>query len=216
MFSRISTISLSDQSQAVITTIASIKRRPKPDSVNHLSVGTEGDIAKREEELKKLQSLKLTPQHLEPYLLSIEDMLQWGYVVEIPPGEGGERPSEEGSITTCDRCKEPFMVKRKEEADECVFHWGKPFTSKANGSSPFFARISCQLTCIALSRLFSRREATRLHMLCEDNRRGTVFERTARILREGPSRFAPATRVLSYSTSRLGFCERRKLVIFST
>jgi hypothetical protein len=63
-------------------------------------------------------------------------MRTWGYIVEIPEGIGGERPSEEGSIQKCERCNEQFQVKRQEEAEECTFHWGKPFTSKANGLSP--------------------------------------------------------------------------------
>ncbi|KAI0702903.1 ribonuclease H-like protein, partial [Cytidiella melzeri] len=118
---------------AVISSIASLKRRPKPDSINHPSVGTEADIAQREEEQKKLHSLRLTVAHIEPYVLTEDQMRKWSYIVDIPEGPGGDRPSEEGSIQKCDRCNQQFQVKRQEEADECVFHWGKPFTSKANG-----------------------------------------------------------------------------------
>ena len=99
-------------------------------------MGTEADIATRAEEKAKMESLKLSADHLEPYVLTVDDMRIWGYVVEIPEGVGGDRPSEEGSLKKCERCGEPFMVKRREEADECVFHWGRPFLNKANGSSP--------------------------------------------------------------------------------
>ena len=125
----------------MISTIAAIKRRPLPDSANHPSIGTEEQVAKREEERKKLESLKIMPSNLEPYILSLEQMQTWGYVVEVPPGPGGERPSEEGAVMKCERCNQPFKVKRMLEADECVFHWGRPFSSKTNGSSPFPSRV---------------------------------------------------------------------------
>lgn len=116
-----------------MTSVAALKRRPKPDSISHFSVGTQNDIAKREEEKKKLESLKLTTSHLASYVLTLEQMETWGYMTEIPEGEGGSRPSEEGATQKCERCAEPFLVKRKDEADECAFHWGKRFTNKQNG-----------------------------------------------------------------------------------
>lgn len=67
----------------------------------------------------------------------MEDMRKWGYFVEIPEGPGGKEPSIEGKIATCERCNQPFQVKRKEEADECIYHWGKPYTKKMNGTSGF-------------------------------------------------------------------------------
>ena len=110
-----------------------MKNRPKPDSISHPSVGTNAEITKREEDKKKLESLRLTTTHLEPYIMTLEQMETWGYIVQIPEGEGGSRPSEEGYVQTCERCAEPFMVKRKEEADECVFHWGRKFATRQNG-----------------------------------------------------------------------------------
>jgi RNA exonuclease 1 len=104
--------------------------------MNHSSVGTELELAKREEDRKKLESLKITVSHLEPYILSQDELRQWSYIVEVPDGPGGDRPSEEGSIMKCERCSQQFKVKRRAEADECIFHWGKQFSSKANGSFP--------------------------------------------------------------------------------
>ena len=114
-----------------------MKQRPKPNSASHPSVGTEGDIAKRAEERKKLNALRLTAEQLEPYVMSLDEMRKWGYIVEIPTGEGGSRPSEDGSVKTCERCSSAFKVKRREEAsmDECVYHWGKAFSAKASGTS---------------------------------------------------------------------------------
>ncbi|KZT12482.1 Rexo1 protein [Laetiporus sulphureus 93-53] len=118
---------------AVISSIASLKRRPFPDNASHPSVGTEGEIAARADTRKKLAALRLTAAQLEPYMLTMEEMRRWGYVVEIPPGPGGTRPSEVGVVKTCERCGQAFKVKPKGEADECVFHWGKALTTKANG-----------------------------------------------------------------------------------
>lgn len=165
--------------QAVISCIASIKQRPIPDSISHPSVGTEGDIAKRAEEKKQRDSLKLSVGHLEPYILSLEEMRQWGYVVEVPPGTGGDRPSEEGSVKTCERCNQPFKVKRKDEADECVFHWGRPYSSKANGSSPFLRITDVWLT----GRYICRRIKASVQLLLPNDRRRAMFARATRLLR---------------------------------
>ncbi|KAH9853502.1 Rexo1 protein [Lenzites betulinus] len=118
---------------AVISSIAALKRRPKPDSTGHPSVGSEADVLAREEMRKKVAALRLSAAQLEPYVLSLDAMRTWGYVVEVPPGPGGERPHEEGAVMTCERCAQKFLVKRREEADECRFHWGRPFSSKVNG-----------------------------------------------------------------------------------
>ncbi|KAI0832387.1 ribonuclease H-like protein [Trametes gibbosa] len=118
---------------AVISSIAALKRRPKPDSAGHASVGSEADVLAREEMRKKVAALRLSAAQLEPYVLSLDEMRMWGYVVEVPPGPGGDRPHEEGAVMTCERCAQKFLVKRREEADECRFHWGRAFSSKVNG-----------------------------------------------------------------------------------
>jgi RNA exonuclease 1 len=87
----------------------------------------------RAESRKSLDSLRLTRSLLEPYVHLTTDLLQWGYFVEIPEGYGGHEPSLEGKIAKCERCGQPFKVKRKEDADECVYHWGKPYTATING-----------------------------------------------------------------------------------
>ncbi|KAI0774244.1 ribonuclease H-like protein [Fomes fomentarius] len=118
---------------AVISSVAALKKRPKPDHASHPSVGTEGELQARAELRKKMDALKLTVSQLEPYVLSEDQMKTWGYVVEIPPGPGGDKPHEEGSVMTCERCTQKFVVKRCEEADQCRFHWGKAFTSRVDG-----------------------------------------------------------------------------------
>ena len=87
----------------------------------------------REETRKKVASLLLSASQLDPYVLSMDDLKKWSYIVDVPPGTGGDQPHEEGSIKTCERCAEKFVVKRLEEADQCRFHWGKAFSSRMNG-----------------------------------------------------------------------------------
>lgn len=118
----------------MISSIAALKRRPKPDNASHASVGTEAEVQAREEMRKKVAALRLSGAQLEPYVLSLDDLKKWGYIVEVPDGPGGDKPHEEGGVMTCDRCNQKFQVKRQEDADECRFHWGKAFTSKVNGA----------------------------------------------------------------------------------
>ncbi|TFK75814.1 hypothetical protein BDN72DRAFT_831251 [Pluteus cervinus] len=118
---------------AVIQCAASLKRRALPDHPSHDSIGTQGDIAARLEARKSITSLRLTRELLEPVLMSMEQLGTWGFMTVTPPGPGGEQPSLEGKIATCERCGQPFQVKRMKEADECIYHWGKPYSTKING-----------------------------------------------------------------------------------
>ncbi|EGO01872.1 hypothetical protein SERLA73DRAFT_177433 [Serpula lacrymans var. lacrymans S7.3] len=118
---------------AVISSIVTLKKRPFPDSISHPSVGTEGDLAIREESRKKRNSLRLTRAHLDSLVMSIEDMQKWGYITGVPDGIGGDRPHAEGKVMQCERCAQPYMVKRDAGVDECIFHWGRPFTKAING-----------------------------------------------------------------------------------
>ncbi|KAL0949464.1 hypothetical protein HGRIS_009518 [Hohenbuehelia grisea] len=118
---------------AIITTTAAIKRRPVPDNIGHPSVGTEGDLVHREAARKSIKALSVTRKHLDSHVLSVEDMTKWGYVTSVPEGEGGSEPSIEGKVSKCERCAQPFQVKRKEEAEQCVYHWGRPYTTMNEG-----------------------------------------------------------------------------------
>jgi RNA exonuclease 1 len=63
---------------AIISSIAALKRRLPPDSPSHASVGTEGDIATRAEGQKKINNLRLKRSHLEPLIMSIDDLKKMG------------------------------------------------------------------------------------------------------------------------------------------
>ncbi|PPQ99066.1 hypothetical protein CVT24_003626 [Panaeolus cyanescens] len=120
---------------AVIQSVAAVKRRPEPSHISHPSVGTEGDLIRRAEEKKALENLQLSTQLLEPLVHTVSDLKTWGYFVEIPPGPGGDTPSLEGRITKCERCAQYYVVNRLDETGKCVYHWGKPYTTRVNGKS---------------------------------------------------------------------------------
>jgi len=165
--------------QAVISSIASLKRRDVPQSVGDPTVGTEGDLAARIEAKKSLQSLRLTTSHLQPYLLSREDMITWGYVVDIPEGPGGDKPSEEGGVMKCERCKQPKQVRRMEEAEECVYHWGRLLTKKVSGEAQWWGNHLNTPTDVP-----SRRESQTVHVLFGPiHLRGRLHSWPTRLLR---------------------------------
>ncbi len=110
-----------------------MKRRPVPTSINDPSVGTEEEIATRIENQKKLEKLRLSRGNLENLIHSIEELQKWGYFIDVPPGSGGDEPTVEGKIVRCDRCPQYYLVKRLEEAEKCVYHWGKPYTTRIGG-----------------------------------------------------------------------------------
>ncbi|KAJ7047275.1 ribonuclease H-like domain-containing protein [Mycena alexandri] len=118
---------------AVIQCAAALKRRKTPDTSSHPSVGTEEEVQARAEALKSRKTLRVTRANLEHLILSREDLELWGFLLEIPDGVGGDQPSLENKIAQCDRCSKSFLVKRKDEAEECIYHWGKPVSRTVSG-----------------------------------------------------------------------------------
>ncbi|KAL4076070.1 hypothetical protein V8B97DRAFT_2020358 [Scleroderma yunnanense] len=118
---------------AVINSIAALKKRPIPDSISHPSVGTEEEVAARIESQKKFNELRLTRPVFQQLVMSKETMKQCGYIVEVPDSEGGSRPHASGQVKQCERCNQSFTVKKDPGTRECRHHWGRPFTAKLNG-----------------------------------------------------------------------------------
>ncbi|KAE9389632.1 hypothetical protein BT96DRAFT_967950 [Gymnopus androsaceus JB14] len=122
---------------AMIQSVAAIKRRVPPTSISHPSIGTEGDIVARAQAQKSISALRVTAAHLEPHITPVDVLKTWGYVVEIPPGPGGSQPSIQGKPIKCERCGELFVVRALEEKDsakqECLHHWGRHYSRVANG-----------------------------------------------------------------------------------
>lgn len=119
--------------QAMIQCVAALKKRPIPNSVFHPSVGTEAEIIARAEAQKSLESLHLSRELLKPLVHSVDQLRTWGYFLDIPPGPGGDQPTLEEKVAKCDRCAQYFLVKRMEAAEKCVYHWGKPYSTRVNG-----------------------------------------------------------------------------------
>jgi len=117
----------------VIQCVAALKKRSIPNSVSHPSVGTEAEIIARAEAQKSFESLHLSRELLEPLVHSVDQLKTWGYFLDIPPGPGGDQPSLEEKIARCDRCAQYFLVKRMEAAENCIYHWGKPYSTRVNG-----------------------------------------------------------------------------------
>ncbi|KAI0307161.1 ribonuclease H-like protein [Multifurca ochricompacta] len=123
----------------VITSIASLKKRPLPTSLTHPSVGTAGDLAARLRESDALITLRLASPQLEPLLLTREEMRSWNYIIDIPAewGPGGQSPSGDGHLFRCERCKTPYIVRSLDHdatiVNACTYHWGKPLYRLISG-----------------------------------------------------------------------------------
>ena len=135
----------------MISSIATLKKRPKPTSLSHESVGTEGTIKKLREAYDKLRSLSITARKLDPLVMSVEVMEQWGFMVKLPDGPGGSRPHDEGKIRKCERCAKQYVVKGKDEADFCTYHWGRALMSRFNGMSNSLLILSRKLLKVPIT-----------------------------------------------------------------
>lgn len=121
--------------------MASIKKRAHPDKIAHPSVGTVAELAERLSKLSSLSEFELRPHYLDSLLLSREDMELYGFVVEMPPGPGGDRPTEVGNTMKCDRCACDYVV-TPTPSEECVHHWGRLYPTKINGTLAMCLAIS--------------------------------------------------------------------------
>ncbi|SGY23982.1 BQ5605_C019g09000 [Microbotryum silenes-dioicae] len=119
---------------AVISALARLKKRPSPAS--EAETGTlEDDLArqkKREEEYKG----RLTTDRVQKFIHDVETLRKFDYVVQVPEGAGGDRPTEEGNVRRCDRCGKEFKVSAElteAERTACSYHFGKMITEKHRG-----------------------------------------------------------------------------------
>lgn len=77
--------------------------------------------------------LRLSRETLERVIHPIEELEKWGYIVDVPSGHGGIQPSAQGKIVKCDRCPQYYLVKPLAEADQCIYHWGRPYGTRIGG-----------------------------------------------------------------------------------
>ncbi|KAH8113273.1 ribonuclease H-like domain-containing protein [Phellopilus nigrolimitatus] len=82
---------------AIISSIAALRKRPKPNSILH-----ESNVAYAYD---KLRSLKLSSKHLSPYVMSIDELKRWGFMIRAPSDEGKIRQCEKLRVWSC--CSQP-------------------------------------------------------------------------------------------------------------
>ncbi|KIJ54809.1 hypothetical protein M422DRAFT_153255 [Sphaerobolus stellatus SS14] len=117
--------------QGMVNTLIAVKKREQPTSPDHKNVGTESEIRAKE----KAQKKKVEAADLEDIIMTREQLILWGYIVDVPDGPGGDLPTSEGAEQVCERCQQNFVVKALGDgADEaCTYHWARPYTMMANG-----------------------------------------------------------------------------------
>jgi RNA exonuclease 1 len=112
--------------KAMISSIASVKRRPIPDSPSHPSVGSEAARTLRALEKKNAPvTYTLTLKDVEALTMDEETMRSYGMPMAVPAIPGGERPSAYGEEKKCDRCGENALITHDRGLDACLFHWGR-------------------------------------------------------------------------------------------
>ncbi|EJU06041.1 hypothetical protein DACRYDRAFT_85886 [Dacryopinax primogenitus] len=176
---------------AIITTIAVLKKRIAPTTSSHPSVGTEAQVAARLREQQSISALLVTANDLELAVLSKEDMLKWEYVVDAPEGPGGDRVADEGLTKTCERCGTEFAVHGEGfDSAECKFHWARPRMQKVPGGKKekFYAccqssdsREGCQLGAhvfreLSTEDLHARHPFTPTAPFAADKGKGTMLD----------------------------------------
>ncbi|CAG7848261.1 Exonuclease GOR; AltName: Full=Antigen GOR; AltName: Full=RNA exonuclease 1 homolog-like [Serendipita indica DSM 11827] len=154
---------------AMISSIASLKKRPVPDKLQHPSVGSEGTRAQRSSSTASPpEAYTLTLSDVEPLLLTTEVMRLYGIPMEIPSGPGGTRSDATGEEVKCDRCGNGVILKPGRDSMACQFHWGRVVRSSTGGeisrtygccSAPYPGSAGCQFG----PHVFMEKDLDRLH-----------------------------------------------------
>ncbi|GAA6047389.1 hypothetical protein JCM3770_001280 [Rhodotorula araucariae] len=138
---------------AVISALARLKKRPPARGVDE--AGTLEDEAERLARAAEEEKGRLTRKRVAKFVHSKDKLKEFDYVVELPAGTGGDRPTEEGNMRTCDRCKTDFTVRGELGEDglhACHYHYGRMITEKIGGQKqrvysccPAVAATPCQV-----------------------------------------------------------------------
>ncbi|BGP16917.1 hypothetical protein JCM10213_007362 [Rhodosporidiobolus nylandii] len=119
---------------ACIGALARLKKRSPARSVEE--TGTLEDEAARLAASAEEEKGRLTRARVGKFVHGREALRQFGYVLEVPEGPGGDRVTEEGNMRHCDRCNKEFVVKGEldeEDRQACSFHHGRMVTQKIAG-----------------------------------------------------------------------------------
>ena len=154
---------------AVITSLASLKRRIPPDSLQHPSVGTDSQIAARKAEQDSVQAVQLTPSLLEPLIPTKDQLVALGYLTELPAdwGPGGDDPTAANKQLTCDRCKTEYVVKDDFDRTECSYHYGRVYSTVQSGRKTRLHSCCGEMapgpTCSVGPHVFYETDSAKLH-----------------------------------------------------
>ncbi|GAA5893502.1 hypothetical protein JCM8208_000817 [Rhodotorula glutinis] len=119
---------------SVISALARLKKRAPARTVDE--TGTLEDEAVRLAKAAEEEKGRLTARRVAKFVHPVETLRRFDYPVELPPGPGGDRPSEEGNVRKCDRCTAEFTVRGDLDSDgrqACQYHFGRMVTEKIGG-----------------------------------------------------------------------------------
>ncbi|GAA5996747.1 uncharacterized protein JCM10292_003178 [Rhodotorula paludigena] len=138
---------------SVISALARLKKRPPARSLD--DTGTLEDEAARAAKLAEEEKGRLTRARVARFVHAKDRLREFDYVVELPPGPGGDALTEEGNPRNCDRCKKEFVVRSELDEDDrqaCHYHFGRMVTEKIGGTKqrvysccPAVAAAPCQI-----------------------------------------------------------------------
>lgn len=161
--------------------LVALKKRPlAPSTLNvktiahHPSLGTQSTYLAAQASLLAAASSPLTPEAIQPFVLSLDDLNKWGYLTSIPSTIGNSHPTSEGEESFCSRCDQSFTVPVGgldgiEILQKCWFHhgrrrWGKDEDgSRAQIATCCGASWTSQGCTTARSHVFKEEDEGKLH-----------------------------------------------------
>jgi RNA exonuclease 1 len=134
---------------AIHSACVTIRQRPVPKSLTSPYVGINKEVKVKVQKWEEDKQSEPTRERAGRYMLTLDQMRTFGYVLGLPEVEGGTHPDAAGERKMCDRCGAEFVVKGKaEEGSEhqgstgaCVYHWGRATMERVDGHR--MARWSC-------------------------------------------------------------------------
>lgn len=99
-----------------ISSLARLKKRPS--ASKDYETGTNEEFERKSKEREEREKGKLTKEKVESFVAKEEELKRFGYLLDVPEGEGGAIPNEVGQKRTCDRCKREFIVKNPDEFNQ--------------------------------------------------------------------------------------------------
>ncbi|BGP08277.1 RNA exonuclease 3 [Rhodotorula toruloides] len=119
---------------SIISALARLKKRPPARSVEE--TGTLEEEAERNARMANEEKGRLTGKRVAKFVHPVDTLRKFSYVVEVPPGPGGDRLTEVGNPIVCERCKKEWVVSStltEEDKQACHYHFGRIVTEKVAG-----------------------------------------------------------------------------------